>query len=589
MHGHIQVVARAGSGKTTTLVNRALFLLKHCGVRPGEMLLLAFNRKAALEIRRRLLGLMNKEADAEITDDINRRIREAGTQRRIDRDELEASAVDAIADKLNITLPHVMNFHALAYALVHPEESLLYNGPEGDSQQLSRVFQQIVDDHLQIPGFKEQIRELMLAHFREDWDRIVEGCYDQSREELLRFRRSLPRESLGGEYVKSYGEKAIADFLFEHDIAYRYERNHWWSDINYRPDFTIFKTPKSGVIIEYFGLKGDADYDKMSNEKQVYWEAKTDWTLIEFSPTDINREGPDAFRKLLKNRLEDQGISCIRLSEDEVWHRLRDRAIDRFTVAMVGFIGRCRKRSLSPIELRDLVDSYSQLSVVEKLFLELEHGLYAAYLERLCASGEEDFDGLMQRATEAISAGHTSFQRRSGGGDLCALRYVSIDEFQDFSDLFYRLIAAIREQNLRVELFCVGDDWQAINGFAGSDLRFFENFEDYIGESRRLYISTNYRSQSAIVSVGNALMKGLGKPAIAYSKSPGKVFVSDLNKFKPSLVERQRHPGDDITPAVLRVINKALSDGLDIVMLSRRNGLSWFVNYQEQEGGYAAV
>ena len=225
VHGHIQVIARAGSGKTTTLVNRALFLQKHCGVAPDEMLLLAFNRKAAEEIAERLSKMLD------------------------DR------------------VPHVMTFHALAYAIVHPEESLLYNGPPGESQGLSRAFQQVIDDHLQIPAFKTEIRKLMLAHFREDWDRIAKGGYDKSKEELLQFRRSLPRESLRGEYVKSFGEKVIADFLFEHDISYKYERNHWWGGINYRPDFTIFKTEKSGVIIEYFGLKGDPDYNEMSQAK----------------------------------------------------------------------------------------------------------------------------------------------------------------------------------------------------------------------------------------------------------------------------------------------------------------------------------
>ena len=426
----------------------------------------------------------------------------------------------------------------------------------------------------------------MLAHFREDWDRIVEGCYDQSKEELLRFRRSLPRESLGGEYVKSYGEKVIADFLFEHDIAYKYERNHWWSSINYRPDFTVFQTPKSGVIIEYFGLKGDADYDEMSDDKRAYWDAKKDWTLIEFSPSNIVSEGGvNSFLTLLKERLEDQGIPCVRLSEDEVWHRVRDRAIDRFTTASVGFIGRCRKQSLSPSELQRLIDSYSPLSPVEEMFLKLAHRLYVAYLDRLSATGDEDFDGLMQRAAEAIKSGQTLFARKSGSGDLAALRYVCIDEFQDFSDLFYRLLKAVRQQNAEVELFCVGDDWQAINGFAGSDLRYFESFADHIGESRRLYISTNYRSSNAIVAVGNSLMNGLGKPALAHKKSTGKVLVSDLNDFEPSLIEKQRHPGDIITPAVSRLANNALADGLDVVMLCRRNALPWFVNYQDQVGG----
>ena len=42
--GHVQLVARAGSGKTETVANRAAFLQRHCAVAPAEMLLLAFNR-----------------------------------------------------------------------------------------------------------------------------------------------------------------------------------------------------------------------------------------------------------------------------------------------------------------------------------------------------------------------------------------------------------------------------------------------------------------------------------------------------------------------------------------------------------------
>ena len=585
VHGHIQVVARAGRGKTTTLVNRVLFLLKHCRIAPAEILILAFNRKAALEVRRRLLVLIDRNAEREIAAEINRRINDSRKNKHLNWDEIEAGAVDAIASQLNITLPHVMTFHALAYAIVHPEEGLLYNGAEGESQGLSRVFQQVIDDHLRDPIFRRKIRELMIAHFREDWDRIVEGRHDQSKEEFLRFRRSLPRESLGGEYVKSYGEKIIADFLFEHDIAYKYERNHWWSGVNYRPDFTLFITPKSGVIIEYFGLRGDTDYDEMSQSKRRYWEAKPGWTLIEFTPEDITSKGAAAFLERLKKRLEDQNIQCTRLSEDEIWNRVRDRAIDRFTKVCVGFVGRCRKQSLSPLELLDKIKSYSPLSPVEGMFLDIVYSLYDAYLNRLSSTGEEDFDGLMQRAAQAVENGATTFQRSSGGGNLALLRYVCIDEFQDFSDLFYRLLAAIRKVTPQVELFCVGDDWQAINGFAGSDLRFFNEFERYVGKSRRLYISTNYRSANSIVAVGNALMSGLGKPASASKKDVGKVLVSDLNDFEPSLIEKQRHPGDIITPAVLRLANTALAAGIEVVMLCRQNRLPWFVNFQDQSAG----
>ena len=585
VNGHVQVIARAGSGKTTTLVNRALFLLQHCGVAPGEMLLLAFNRKAVLEIRRRLLGLLNDGAEVAVAEEIARRRREAAQKNRSVRNDVDANAVDQIAVKLNVVLPHVMTFHALAYSVVHPEESILYDGAEGETQGLSRVFQNVVDDHLQIPIFKVQIRQLMLAHFREDWDRIVDGGFDQTKDELLKFRRSLPRESLSGEYVKSYGEKVIADFLFEHGIAYKYERNHWWSGINYRPDFTIFMSQKrgheNGVVIEYFGFGGDADYDEMSVAKRRYWAAKDAWNLVEFSPVDITGNGVEAFRLQLQARLEKVGVQCVKLSEDEIWHRIRERAIDRFTKSVVGFIGRCRKLSWSSHELQAHIDAHVARSPVETMFLELAHCLYEAYLYQLSATGEDDFDGLMQRAAANINSEQTLFSRKSGSGDLNTLRYICVDEYQDFSDLFFRLLTAIRKQNPNVELFCVGDDWQAINGFAGSDLRFFQDFAKYIGESRELHIATNYRSSRSIVDIGNALMHGLGQPAVAHKESAGRVLLSDLNLFEPTLLEKQRHPGDSLTPAVLRIANQALVNGLDLVLLCRRNGLPYFVNYGE--------
>ena len=53
-----------------------------------------------------------------------------------------------------------------------------------------------------------------------------------------------------------------------------------------------------------------------------------------------------------------------------------------------------------------------------------------------------------------------------------------IDEYQDFSLLFSELISTIRRYNKDVRIFCVGDDWQAINGFAGSSTKYFYQFEE---------------------------------------------------------------------------------------------------------------
>ncbi|MDR2688512.1 MAG: UvrD-helicase domain-containing protein [Azoarcus sp.] len=579
VNGHVQVVARAGSGKTATLVNRALFLMEHCKIAPSSLLLLAFNRKAAAEIRRRLLAHLHSNAENLVQNAIGQRCAKAQRrQYRFDINEAEMESVSAVASELQIELPYVMTFHALAYAVVHPEETILYNDTNGQNQTLNRVFQSVIDDHLRQSTYQTQIRKLMLAHFKEDWDRIVAGWHDLPQEEFLQLRRSLPRESLAGEYVKSWGEKLIADFLFEHDISYKYERNHWWNGVNYRPDFTIFKTKKSGVIIEYFGLMGDSDYDKMSEQKRRYWTEKSNWKLLEFQPHDVQDKA--GFWAQLQTSLQQHKITCRRLSEDEIWLRVRDRAIDRFTKAMVGFVGRCRKLSLTPNILQERIDAHNALSSVEDMFLCLGSKLYAAYLDRLAETGEDDFDGLMQRAATAIESGVTMFQRKTGGGDLAALKFVFIDEFQDFSYLFYRLLQAIRQVNPAVRLFCVGDDWQAINGFAGSDLRFFKQFQEFIGESRQLYISTNYRSVRSVVDVGNALMSGIGKPAVAYPDAKvGEVILADTSKFEPSEIEKRNHSGDIITPMIFRLIKQSLQAEHGIVLLARMNTLPWYINF----------
>lgn len=93
-------------------------------------------------------------------------------------------------------------------------------------------------------------------------------------------------------------------------------------------------------------------------------------------------------------------------------------------------------------------------------------------------------------------------------------RFIEIDEFQDFSQSYYDLIKSITDVS-KARIFAVGDDWQAINSFAGSDLKFFRNFSTYFEGGTVAYLTTNYRSGKKIVLAGNLLMEGLGKEARA--------------------------------------------------------------------------
>ena len=535
---NVQVVARAGSGKTATLVNRALFLQQHCGVSPDEMLLLAFNRKAAEEMR------------------------------------------DRIASFVPESTPHVMTFHALAYAIVHPEK-ILYDEPEGPQSQ-SRVLQTQIDRYVRNPCYFDEVRTLMMAYFRSDWERIVSGGYDRSRKEMLRYRRALRRESLDGTYVKSFGEKVIANFLFEHDVKYQYERNFRWNGDNYRPDFTILTGDNCGVVLEYFGLEGDPDYDDMSEAKRGYWRKKPNWKLLDYSRRDLATDGEKGLCTRLKQDLERLEISCEKLSEDEIWSRIKDRAIDKFSGVVRRSIQRCRKLSLTPEQLSEMVNNHDCVDDVEQRFLDLSQVFYLSYLEYLQTTGEEDFDGLMQKAAEIVAEGKTKFRRRSETGDLKRIQYVLLDEYQDFSELFHRLMHPLQKQNGGVRFFCVGDDWQAINRFAGSDLRFFNDFSEIFADSRRLHMPTNYRSARTIVDVGNALMKNRGVPGKAHKSARGKAVIADLSAFSPTPQEKNIDLGADSAYAVLRLVRKIIDDGKRVILLSRTHSVPWSVNYGNQ-------
>ncbi len=536
----IQVTARAGSGKTRTLVTRAFFLQKHCHISPHALLLLAFNRKAAKEMK------------------------------------------DRLAQVLGEALPHVMTFHALARAIVDPPEKMLYDDLSAAQFGLSREMQEIIDTHLQSTDYRNRVQDLMLAYFREDWERIIDGKFYLAMDEFLNYRRLLPRESLKGDYVKSFGEKVIANTLFEYGVEYYYESNFPSGDGNYRPDFNIPDGAGGGVIIEYFGLEGDADYDEMSQWKRRFWAERPEWQFLEFSPRNF-AGGQEAFVRLLLQKLKQVGVLCRRRSEEEIWDLVKVRAIDGFTRAMSNFIGRCRRCNLIPETLETMIARHTLCSFAEKLFLKIGVSVYRSYLQRLAENQEEDFDGLLWRAVARIRERQTQFVRDKGReyGNVAQLQFVLIDEFQDFSPMFFALVEAIRAINSHVKFYCVGDDWQAINGFAGSDLRYFENFAAYFQDTSQYHIATNHRSRKAIVEVGNALMKEHGPAARPEQDNGGTVWLCDLDKFKPSASEQVRHNKDKITPALLRLVSRFLACAPNVVILSRRHHIPWYIKYDK--------
>jgi len=81
-------------------------------------------------------------------------------------------------------------------------------------------------------------------------------------------------------------------------------------------------------------------------------------------------------------------------------------------------------------------------------------------------------------------------------------KYVIVDEYQDVSKNKVELLNNL----IRIydcKLLCVGDDWQSIYRFAGSDTNLFTSFEKYISFSELLKIETTYRNSQELINASS--------------------------------------------------------------------------------------
>ena len=522
LNKNIQVVARAGSGKTSTVINRTIFLHKHLGVPADQIILLAFNKKAAEEMQERLTKYFDD------------------------------------------TPPTTLTFHTLAYRNVLTTEKIVYDGDNESSQ--SQIIQTIIDDHLRSAVNEKEIRKIMLRHFKDELDAIAGGKYDKSKEEFLDYRRSLSYQTLNNEYVKSPGEKRIANFLFEHGLVYEYEKGLYWQGTPYRPDFTLLLENEPDVIIEYFGITNNEKYDQERIQKINFWKGLGKNKFIDIYPGETVSN--------LKAKLNDLGISFDRLSEDEIWEKVKTRAIDRFSKVTRNFIGRLRQLNKNPSEID--IDRLDDFSENDKDFIDVMKIIYEAYIDYLSNNEITDFSGLLINAVDNIKAGNMLIKEKGETTcDLNKIKYMFIDEYQDFSKSFFELIKTIKTQNKDIELFCVGDDWQAINMFAGSDLSYYQDFEKHFNNSSKLKITTNYRSAYSIVNLSNDLMKNEeGSPAQCHQSSLGDIFLCKFDQAPQSSNEIALGI-DKIESLALRLIKNAIENKKEIVFLVRNNRIPY--------------
>ena len=84
---------------------------------------------------------------------------------------------------------------------------------------------------------------------------------------------------------------------------------------------------------------------------------------------------------------------------------------------------------------------------------------------------------------------------------------ILVDEFQDISIDRYLFLLALRNGTPPAKLYCVGDDWQSIYRFSGSDMALFNRFADYFGPTEINRIETTYRFGNPLIELSSRFIQ----------------------------------------------------------------------------------
>ena len=451
------VVAAAGSGKTSVIVAKAGWLIQRRYRKASELLLLAF----------------------------------AGDARNEMEERIRARLGDAIADSVR-----VQTFHSLGLAIIGEAEGkrpALASVAE-DGRTLFNALRGILAELLADRELSAIVREWF-----QDWFAPYKSEHEfKSWGEYYDYIRKFDIQSLNGETVRSFEECEIANFLYLNGVDYKYEAPYE-HDLatagkrRYQPDFYL---PEHGIYIEHFGIDAAGNtapfVDREKYLQEMNWKRKVhaehDTVLIE----TFSRERADGtlLHNLRKN-LVARGVKLSPKPREDVFAVLRRQGrIDSFTRLMATFLQHFKGNGLSFSDITERARTHQGRKRAQA-FLAVFRPVFERYQKALADSREIDFHDMINRATDLVEAG----RYRSPFG------YILVDEFQDISPSRARLLKALLDSSEGAQLFAVGDDWQAIFRFAGSDIDVMRDFRHHFGPFERIDLQTTFRCADRIATV----------------------------------------------------------------------------------------
>lgn len=498
------VIAGAGSGKTSVVVGKVKYLVKRWHVNPSEILVTSFTRASVDDLKARIVADGVKGVSAKTFHSLGLRV-----------------LGDVAVAQENALQKHVTSYLSRRLAS-HPDQAAAF-------LEFFGMWSLTPDESPDSKEAEERVRILKARDMR-----TLKGMVQEAG-------RQGGMDTMLGERVKSVEELMIANFLFLNGVAYEYERPYdheipqELTDEGrraYQPDFYL---ADYDIWLEHFGVdeRGRVPWMKTPVEEQAYidgmaWKRKVHATcgtrLIEsYSWWNKDQDLLNRVEALLKANgvtlsidPERNAAMCGDLLRDERFFRSMTQLVSTF----ISLVKSSNKTApMVDDEAREKYRGNGAMWHRYDLFTRFAWPIMESY-QRSLNSGRKprvDFDDMINRAAELI--------RREGYSEQ--YRYIIVDEYQDISLSRFGLLSAIRDAT-GAKLMCVGDDWQAIYRFAGSDVTLFTKFGKLVGYYEEMRIERTYRNSQALVDVTSAfvlknpdqLRKRVVSMAPAQSRSP---------------------------------------------------------------------
>lgn len=513
------VIAGAGAGKTTTVAAKVKYLVEKKDIDPSQILVVSFTNKAVQELRDKL------NRDLKIDCPIATFHSTGNAILRKQSDE-----------KLNIVDSSKLYFVIQDYF----KNSILKN--ESLVNNLIMFFASYFDAPYEgndLNNFFNKIAKSNFATLRSDLNEFQRQVMD------IRTKKAVTIQS---EVMRSHQEVEIANFLYLNTIEYEYEPIYRYDIMYarkpYTPDFAIRQGGRVAYI-EHFGITQDGKNDRYSDDQlEIYKKAIQDkirlhqqhgTTLIyTFSQYSDRR----SLTEHLQEELENHGFVLTPRSNKEVMEKLVSSEENRYIRKLVNlicrFIGNFKTNGYTADEFNRMY--YSTQNVRTRLFLDICQDCFLEYERYLKENNAVDFEDMINESARLLREVKEMKQKLN-------FKYIIVDEYQDISRQRFDLVTALSDVT-DAKIIAVGDDWQSIYAFSGSDITLFTKFEEKMGYAKLLKIVKTYRNSQEVIDIaGNFIQKNdaqiskelkspknITDPVIIYTYDATRKKANDNNK-----------------------------------------------------------